>query len=291
MLVGFPGFVLVGLELGLGFRLGLGLDWAVPVPVPLCSGSLNRHGNVLTSYSAKASVFRFISCQLAVGWTTTHWCANSPTLELQAISRGRTRCLPKRLDRRVTSLRKSSPTDISRHARTCGAWALPCEYASLRFYFTFVCGDGFRSLFTFLCGDLPILLAVVSTLSDPETHGFLRLELDLYLVRHHVVRRYTFVNGDPPFNTENTDLVFKRVQTSKVELPLTITRHLSTAGQQFLLLLMSRRSWCRPKATAFLKHPWLQLEPGLYYLRPFSRSSSCCCFSCCCEIKAPLCAL
>jgi len=72
---------------------------------------------------------------------------------------------------------------------------------------------------------------------------------------------FTLVNGEPPFHAvDNQELTFKRVKTQTFELPVTVTRTVSTAGQHFIMTLMSRRSWARPSAKLFLRHPWVKLE-------------------------------
>jgi len=78
---------------------------------------------------------------------------------------------------------------------------------------------------------------------------------------------FTLVNGDPPFHAvDNQELTFKRVKPQKFELPVTVTRTLSTCGQHFIMTLMSRRSWARPSAKLLMRHPWVKLEKDKYTL-------------------------
>ena len=43
---------------------------------------------------------------------------------------------------------------------------------------------------------------------------------------------FTLLNGEPPFHAvDNQELTFKRVKTQMFELPVTVTRSVSTAGK------------------------------------------------------------
>eukprot|EP00039_Didymoeca_costata_P003772 m.69584 g.69584 ORF g.69584 m.69584 type:complete len:379 (+) comp12068_c0_seq7:303-1439(+) len=72
---------------------------------------------------------------------------------------------------------------------------------------------------------------------------------------------FTMLNGDPPFHGPVHDLIIQRVLTTKLELPVTITSHLSTCGQHFIMSLMTRYAWKRPMTPELRRHPWVKDIP------------------------------
>eukprot|EP00053_Salpingoeca_punica_P008679 m.77571 g.77571 ORF g.77571 m.77571 type:complete len:349 (+) comp14707_c0_seq1:297-1343(+) len=64
--------------------------------------------------------------------------------------------------------------------------------------------------------------------------------------------------GDLPYDAPHKDLLFDRVRSKKLVVPPYISTHVSSAGQQMLLQMLSRRPEQRPDPVDLLQHPWLQ---------------------------------
>ena len=71
------------------------------------------------------------------------------------------------------------------------------------------------------------------------------------------ITAFTLLAGDPPYDGPYSDLTLRRILTTKLIIPLSISKRCSTACQNFLMMLLRRSPSLRASSGVALDHPWI----------------------------------